>query len=532
MARTPLMNYLLGVYRCVRGAARAGVPLDEYLDMQAQRALSRRQFLGASAAVAGTAVLAACGDEAPPPMTSSQKVVIVGGGIAGLHCAYRLKKLGVAAAVYEAGPRLGGRMFTDRTTFADGMHCELGGELIDSNHKTMLDLARELSIDLHDYQTDDPALARMVAYIGGERLKTMDILTGFMPIAMEIDKATAMLKDPMAAVTYKNPNGAEKLDALSLKAWLDQAHADGPVRKLIEVAYVGEFGLELDVSNALNLLLTISTDTMNFSIYGMSDQRFHAKQGSDVFISKLAAALDPAQLNLGSRLVALRKATDGRYTLSLQRGGVTFDVSAEHVVLALPFSLLREVDLGVALPAVKLRAIREIGYGTNSKLMAGFRSRPWRLQGSDGSVFSDLPFQSSWETSRLQPGASGIITNFTGGKQGVAAGQGTPKERLDAFLLDFDKVYPGARAAADGQVARMFWPGAPFSKGSYAGYRVGQYTAFSGAEIERFENLHFCGEHTSQQLQGYMEGGALTGAQAAQEVAGDLGMAMKALAAA
>jgi monoamine oxidase len=61
-------------------------------------------------------------------------------------------------------------------------------------------------------------------------------------------------------------------------------------------------------------------------------------------------------------------------------------------------------------------------------------------------------------------------------------------------------------------------------KGSYATYLVGQYTAFSGAEIERFQNLHFCGEHTSLDAQGFMEGAALTGAMAADEVAGDLGL--------
>jgi monoamine oxidase len=53
---------------------------------------------------------------------------------------------------------------------------------------------------------------------------------------------------------------------------------------------------------------------------------------------------------------------------------------------------------------------------------------------------------------------------------------------------------------------------------------VGQFTAFAGAEIERVGNLHFCGEHTSLDAQGFMEGAALTGAMAATEVAGDLGL--------
>jgi monoamine oxidase len=53
---------------------------------------------------------------------------------------------------------------------------------------------------------------------------------------------------------------------------------------------------------------------------------------------------------------------------------------------------------------------------------------------------------------------------------------------------------------------------------------VGQYTEIAGAEGERVGNLHFCGEHTSLDAQGFMEGAALTGAMVADEVAGDLGL--------
>jgi monoamine oxidase len=51
----------------------------------------------------------------------------------------------------------------------------------------------------------------------------------------------------------------------------------------------------------------------------------------------------------------------------------------------------------------------------------------------------------------------------------------------------------------------------------------------AGAEIERYKNVHFAGEHTSLDAQGYMEGGALTGAMAAAEVAGDLGISTQKL---
>ena len=70
------------------------------------------------------------------------------------------------------------------------------------------------------------------------------------------------------------------------------------------------------------------------------------------------------------------------------------------VLLAIPFTTLREVHLDVPLPAVKQRAIRELHYATNAKLMIGFDRRVWRAQNANGSTYADLPFQTTWETTR------------------------------------------------------------------------------------------------------------------------------------
>jgi monoamine oxidase len=53
---------------------------------------------------------------------------------------------------------------------------------------------------------------------------------------------------------------------------------------------------------------------------------------------------------------------------------------------------------------------------------------------------------------------------------------------------------------------------------SYSYWGVGQYTAFSGYEGVAQGNIHFAGEHCSQDFQGFMEGGAAEGARAAAEV--------------
>ena len=569
MPRSRLTDILSRAMRTVRAARATGIPVRELYEMQAEaeraRMLTRRGLL---AGAVGVATIAACdssgslvtsadgGDasasEGGVPDTgaiesgsggdASQTIFtvgIVGAGMAGVHCAYLLEQAGVRAELYEAQSRIGGRMFTDRTTFAqpDGQHCELGGELIDTAHTTIQSLCKLLGIGLYDYTMDAPGLNHIVGFFGGQTITISDILAGFASIATSINSAVGTLTNSNAAPSYSDHNNGDAIDAMSIRQWFDSVGASGPVRALLDVAYNIEFGLETDQQSAWNFLWQISpADPSNFAIFGTSDERFHTKTGNDAIPTGLAARLDPTQIHLGMQLVAVAVAADGRITLSFSSGGSLTTATFDHVVLALPFSILRQVDMSkVTMKPVKSLAINTLGYGTNAKLMAGFSSRVWRTPptvdggpaypASDGSAYSDLAaFQNTWETSRLQPGSSGIITDYTGGNLGVALGTLTPQTQLGAFLADFDKLFPGAQAASNGKVSRMHWPSFRWTQGSYAAYFVGQWTGISGAEIERVGNLHFCGEHTSTAFQGFMEGAAETGAMAAAEVLTDLGL--------
>jgi len=63
-----------------------------------------------------------------------------------------------------------------------------------------------------------------------------------------------------------------------------------------------------------------------------------------------------------------------------------------------------------------------------------------------------------------------------------------------------------------------FWTGSPFQLGSYSYWKVGQYVQFAGVEREVEGTVHFAGEHTSVDAQGYMEGAVESGERAAHEV--------------
>ncbi|SFN32384.1 flavin monoamine oxidase family protein [Dokdonella immobilis] len=522
MARTALVDLLRRAAAISAIARQSGESLDEAIarDIELRTNASRRRFLRQSVAASAALMVAAC---APTRMIAGSggddEVVVVGAGVAGLTCAWRLRQAGVKVRLYEAQERVGGRMFSLRNHFADGQVCELGGELIDTGHARIRALAAEFGLVLDDLSEDPTHAYGDIWFADGRRYSEAEILRAFAPLAEAIRRDADSLPDE--EITYATPGGCEALDRESMTQWLDRNGASGWLRRLIEVAYTTEMGLECEEQSALNFLTFIDPGTEAFRIFGESDERFHVRGGNDSIVRALGAKLDDA-IQTGCVLEAMRQSADGRYTLSFKRGDGAFDATASRVVLALPFTTLRRVRIDVDLPVAKCRAIDELGYGTNAKLMIGFSERVWRTRhASGGATYSDLPYQTTWETSRMQAGNAGILTNFVGGVHGVEIGQGTPKQQADRTAVELDAVFPGISAARAGmREARMHWPTFPWTLGSYACFRPGQWTTIRGAIGEPVGNLHFAGEHCAFDNQGFMEGGVETGEWVAQALLG------------
>jgi len=512
VARTPLVDVFRRAAAIAAHSRRSGEPLDAVIERERELRVdrARRRFLGQSIGVSAALMLGACARTPSRTGTAADDVVIVGAGVAGLTAAWRLRQAGVGVRIYEAQERIGGRMFSLRNHFADGQVCELGGELIDTGHVRIQALAAELGLVLDDLSKDPTAAYGDIWFCEGRRRSEEEILVAFAPLAAAIARDAETIPD--AQITYSAPGGVEALDRETMTAWLDRNGASGWLRTLIEVAYTTEMGLQCDEQSALNFLTFIDPDTSKFLIFGESDERFHVRGGNDLIVQGLGAKLTDA-ITTGCVLESLRQSPDGMYTLSFKRGAGATEVRARRVVLAMPFTTLRRVRIDVEMPAVKRRAISELRYGTNAKLMIGFNERVWSTRHhSSGNTYSDLPLQTTWETSRMQPGAAGILTNFTGGRHGIEIGEGTPKQQADTATQHLEAIFPGiSQARAGAREARFHWPSFPWTLGSYACFTPGQWTTIRGAIGESVGNLYFAGEHCAYDNQGFMEGGVETG---------------------
>jgi len=514
MAHTPTFARLA---RIARHALRPHAP--HLFESAPESGLTRRAFVGA---VGASTLVSACGGDGDEPSEADVQVAVIGAGLAGTHCAYRLAQAGVDVALYEASTRAGGRTFTSRTNHPDGQLCELGGELVDSNHAAMFCLIGELGLSLDDRFAGAASTAD-VWWVGGV----------IVPEATIVEQFTAVAPAMAAALTAADADDVAyaELDLTSLAAWLDLHVPSAMYPELHAVltsAYRGEYGLETAEQSVLNLIYLIGSDEPDpFRIFGDSDERYHCHQGSDAIVSGMIDRLPAGILALDHRLTAIARHGE-LVELRLQTQGGEVTVLAEHVVLALPFTLLRQVDLTHSgLSPYKLDLIANLGYGTNTKVMAWFTTPVWRTQnGALGGMTGDDATQQGWDSSIGQSGTHGIYTNFLGGQTGVnVTAVAADAWYGETVLGTLEAIWPGTAAAfVPGTITPMHWPSAPFALGSYTCYRPGQW-ATAGTEGEREGNVHFCGEHCSVDFQGWMEGAAESGALVAAAILEELGFA-------
>ena len=531
-SKTSLLDTLRKVYAAALTAEQKNIPSSEILEMADEQSISRRNFLKNS----GKTLLAS--SLLPPFLGSTEgvssfakffknqpRIAIIGAGIAGLNTLHHLKKQGLNATIYESSGRTGGRIFTVKEAMGVGTWTEFGGEFIDTNHKDMWDLAKEFNLELIDYaQKSESKLQKEAFFFNGKHYTEKEVVEAFRAFAPRIKADSDKLPDDVSFKT-KDPF-VLKLDKTSLSQYLSDIGASGWIKKMIEVAYESEYGLSPEIQSSLNLIMLISTNTVqgdsngeggHLELFGDSDERYKIRGGNQSIPDALAQKYTN-HIEINRTLESIRQ-KGSTYVLSFS--GRQRSIEADFVILTVPFSILKNIDIKIPMPQVKWDCINQLGYGTNAKLMLGMTSHFWREKGYSGLVYADNGIPNGWDNAQLQTkdGDNAGLSILFGGKSGVELGKNTVAYQKNIYLPKWEKIYPNATKAFSGKMARMHWPSYSHAKGSYICPTIGQYTSIVGAEQMPVGRVFFAGEHCGGDFAGFMNGGAQSGREAAEAIA-------------
>ena len=456
-------------------------------------------------------------------LSNTPSIGIVGAGISGLTAALTLQDHGVPCSIYEASTRIGGRMHSNPSFWNQGQVSEWCGEFIDTDHYLLRHLAKRFGLTLVDVNAADPKGSVDTNYFLGEYYTDAELAHDTKTLTPIIER---QVHEIGPVVQYnKYTKAGYYFDHLNAYDWIETYVPGGHSSRLgryLDLGVVTLNGLNSSQQSSLNLLPFFS------------DERFHTQGGNQQIPRAIANSLPAGTINLGWRLTAVIANSDKTVTLSFSTPSGNQQLTFDFVVLTLPFSVLRSLDLSQAgFDSLMMTAIQQLGYGTNSKLVLQFDRRYWNSRGpwpgvSDGFIATDLPFQSTWDSSRAETGSDGLLTDYTGGTPGAAyhpdgpytTSQSSAKTARYAqqFLAQLEQVWPGVSSHYLGLAALSYPTGDPNLLGSYSAYKPGQITTFGGYEGVPQGSVFFGGEHTSLKFQGYMEGGAEEGRRAALQV--------------
>jgi monoamine oxidase len=502
MAHYSIARFLKSAFHAaVQEDAEATALLNEYEE-------SRRKFIKQLALTAGGLAITPSVLSLASCNRNEEHIAIIGAGIAGLNAAYQLQKQGIRATVYEASDRIGGRMYTMRDEFGKDLTTDIGGEFIDTTHADIIQLVKELGLSFYDLREDK--LARKLFHFGDKQYNDEDLKVALKPYVIQLMKDIKSLPD---VISYKEAAKFQHLDRQSITGYLRSIGISGWLYDFLNVTLTREYGMEASKQSAVNFLIMFTEPVdsdKGYEVFGSDHEVFKIKGGSqqltDALYQKVKESVKP-----GHVLKAINNGSSGGYDLQFDQNGTKTTINARRVIVAIPFTILRLIDINVQMPPDKMKCINEIGYGNSSKFVLGVGDKPWRKKGRQGYTFTDLSFGCGWDSSQMQSGTEGSFTIFGGGDFSGTVFNTSDQKLLEHFLPDLNTIYPGMDKAFSNKTLKFCWESNPYSKAAYSAFKIGQWSTIAGWEGVPVEQIYFAGEHVSRDFQGYMNGAAQTG---------------------
>jgi monoamine oxidase len=471
-----------------------------------------------------SAILAAPSESrnfALPHATSPKKIVVIGGGLAGLVAAFELQQAGHDVTVLEARSRPGGRVFTLRDKFDDNLYAEAGAMDFNHSYAQMLRYASQFDIPTVEL----PVAQNQIVFAHGKRLEIQRGVEPPWPFDLNTEEKNlgqAGLDDKYLSPLRKeigNPLDAnwptkslEAYDRLTVAQFL---RTRGVSPAGVDLLKLSLYGPDYDTVSALETLADESfllSDTKYMTFRGGNDQlpkAFASRLGDRIHYDSAATKI----AQNGDRIVASVSDASAVKSDTTQQ-----QIEADHIIITIPFAVLRNVEITAPVSDAKRNAIRNMRYAPVMRVYLQTTTRFWTAHNENGSAYTDLPIGEVVDHTSTQPGARGILEAQAYGRRAAALKSMSEEDRIRFASRHMARVHPELQTNFEKGFSFTWDDSDPFSGGGWCWHAPGEMLAYHPLVAQPEGRLHFAGEHTSV-LPSTMEGAILSGQRAAKEIA-------------
>ncbi len=374
--------------------------------------------------------------------SSPKKIIVGGGGIAGLSCAYELKKRGHEVVVMETAHRYGGKVHTVSEELADGLYAEFGAEgFTIPGYERYRAYLQEFNLPVVPFTHQENRIVRTKAgWLNAEQEQHRRIKEA---------EQVSRFNDREKRFLANNP--AAHLDQLYLTDYLDKFNDEyqpfGLGYDQLDYVSIQEIYQKEGASGAALHLLGgkhVSALAKIWESYIMHRrniwngyQRYRVKGGNQRLIQAFAQRLQPG-IFLGCRVNGVAYRASG-VTVFYSEFEQDKKMDADFFVNALPVQSQKNLVFTPELPATKQYVFDNLVFEQTARIILQSRSKFW-LEDPYGInlTFNDPALSDVAEVAHELSGSRAALQ--------IRAPAGTTVRNT---LRTFHEWYPGDRSKID-----------------------------------------------------------------------------------
>jgi len=238
--------------------------------------------------------------------------------------------------------------------------------------------------------------------------------------------------------------------------------------------------------------------------------RFTKVKGGNDNLPRAFAQRLGNKIHYGSPAVKIEQDAASARVTFLDKGARQ-TMTADRVLCAVPFSVLRNVELPSSFSERKIQIIKDLEYASVSRVYLQAKKRSWEEKGLNGFALTSDGVE-IWQPTWNQPGPRGILMTYNRPGQAERIAAMKENERISSTLTQLGQWFPGLQENFE-RGATKCWIEDEWSRGAWAFVGLRDFVTASSPE----GRIHFAGEHLSQ-WSSWMQGALDSSARAVKQI--------------